>query len=207
MLAQDRQRLDDRSIRELIRDHPWATLVTHGDAGAIASHMPAVLDEDRSDGLVVLTHTARADPQRPRLESGVQLLIVFQGEHGFLPGAWQGGDGASVGTWNFEAVHLHGRPQVLDRDGSLALLRRTFEHLEARRARPTPWRAVEGLAGRLVEGTCCVRVVADRVEAKAKLGQEKPDEVRTGLIRGLERPGPYRQPGLAARMRSAFDGG
>lgn len=200
MLVQDRQKLEALRIRELIRDHPWATLVSHGDGGAIASHMPAVLDEDDTSRLVVLTHTARADPQRSRLEQGAELLIVFQGENGFLPGAWQGGDGASVGTWNFEAAHVHGRPEVLGRAESLALLRRTFEHLEARRARPTPWAAVAGSAERLVEGTCCVRVAADRVEAKAKLGQGKSDEIRMRLIAGLERPGPYRQRGLAERM-------
>ncbi len=204
MLLQEQQRLHAERVRELIRAHPWATLVSHGDGGAIASHMPAIVDEDERDGLVVLTHTARADPQRTRLEQGAELLVVFQGENGFLPGAWQGGDGASVGTWNFEAAHVHGRPQVLDRDGSLDLLRRTFEHLESRRARPTPWAAVESIAERLVAGTCCVRVRADRVEAKAKLGQEKPEEVRAGLIAGLERPGPYHQPRLAGRMRAAL---
>lgn len=206
MLVQDQQRLDDRRVRELIRSHPWATLITHGHGGAIASHMPAILDEDRTDQLVLLTHTARADPQRERLEAGAELLLVFQGANGFLPGAWEGGDGAAVGTWNFEAAHAHGRPQVLDRADSLALLRRTFEHLEARRARPTPWAAVEEIAERLVEGTCCVRVRAERVEAKAKLGQGKSAEVRTRLIAALERPGPYRQPELAARMRATFDG-
>ena len=204
MLVQDQQRLGAARARELIRSHPWATLVSHGEGGAIASHMPAILDEDDPNRLVVLSHTARADPQRERLEQGVELLIVFQGEHGFLPGAWAGGAGAAVGTWNFEAVHVHGRPVVLDRSASLELLRRTFERLEAPRARPTPWASVESIAERLVEGTCCVRVVADRVDAKAKLGQGKPDEVRTGLIAGLERPGPYRQPGLAARMRAAW---
>ena len=112
MLVQDRQRLDDLRVRELIRGHPWATLITHGTGGAIASHMPAILDEERRDRLVVLTHTARADPQQARLEAGDDLLVVFQAEHGFLPGAWQGGDGASVGTWNFEAAHVHGRPQA-----------------------------------------------------------------------------------------------
>jgi transcriptional regulator len=134
----------------------------------------------------------------------VDLLLVFQGEHGLLPGAWQGGDGAAVGTWNFEAVDVHGRPRVLDRAASLELLRRTFEHLEARRARPTPWSRVERTAERLVEGTCCVRVPAERVVAKAKLGPGKPDDVRARLIAGLERPGPYRQPSLARRMRAAL---
>ncbi len=204
MLVQDQQRLGEARARQLIHGYPWATLISHGETGAIASHMPAILDEDGTERVVLLTHTARADPQRERIERGVELLVVFQGEHGFLPGAVAGGDGAAVGTWNFEAVHVCGRPVVLDRPASLEVLRLTFERLEAPRARPTPWAAVESIAERLIEGTCCIRLVADRVEAKAKLGQGKPDAVRTGLIAGLERPGPYRQPGLAERMRAAW---
>ena len=110
----------------MIRAHPWAVLVTHAAGGMLASHMPALLDEAATDELAVLTHVAAADPQRPRLEGGGELLIVFQGVNGFLPGAWEGGDGAAIGTWNFEAVHVHGVPEVLDRPRSLALLRRTF---------------------------------------------------------------------------------
>ena len=204
MLLQPRQRLPLAEVRRIVREHPWAVLVTDGEDGLLASHMPAVLDEEAGDELVILSHTARADPQAERLETGEELLMVFQGEHGYLPGAWEGGDGASTGTWNFEAVHLRGRPRVLDRDGSLELLRRTFERLERRRAQPTPWEAVSGIAERIVGGTCCFRLPVGDARAKAKLGQEKPREVRELLIAGLERPGPYHQPGLAARMRGTL---
>ena len=95
---------------------------------------------------------------------------------------------------------------MLDRACSLELLRRTVEHLEARRARPTRWEAIRPIAERIVGGTCCFRVPVDRVEAKAKLGQGKDRDVREKLIARLEGPGPYRQPGLAQRMREALDG-
>jgi transcriptional regulator len=204
VLVQDEQRLDDAEVRRLIRAHPWATLVTDGEEGLWASHMPALVDESATDRLVILSHTARADPQARRIEGGAEVLVVFQGANGFLPGEWTGGPGASTGTWNFEAAHVRGRAEPLGRDESLELLRRTFEHLESRRERPTPWGAVAETAGRIVGGTCCFRLPAIAVHAKAKLGQEKPREVREGLIAGLERPGPYAQPALARRMREAL---
>lgn len=198
MLLQPAQRLDGARVRELVRAHPWATLVAHAGGGLLASHMPALIDEGESARLVLLSHTAAHDPLAEPIRAGDELLVVVQGEHGFLPGAWEGG---SVGTWNFEAAHLHGVPEVLDRSGSLDLLRRTFEHLEARRAEPTPWADVAEIADRLVGGTCCFRLPVARVEAKAKLGQEKPPDARARLIAGLEQPGPYFQPALAELMR------
>jgi transcriptional regulator len=187
VLLQDRQRLAAPEVRRIIREHPWAVLVTDGPGGLLASHMPALVDEAApEEDLVVLSHTARADPQAARILAGAELLLVFQGEHGYLPGAWEG------------------VPATLDRAGSLDLLRRTFEHLEARRADPTPWEAIEGIAERIVDGTCCFRIPAARVSAKAKLGQEKPREIRERLIAGLEAPGPYHKPALAARMRGTL---
>src|SRR3954447_18315211 len=205
MLLQDAQRIDADRARSVVREHPWAVLVTAGPDGLLASHMPAVVDET-ADGFVILSHTARADPQAERILARAELLLVFQGEHGYLPGAWAGGHGAPTGTWNFEAVHAHGVPEPLDREGSLELLRRTFEHLEQRRDDRTSWDAVARIAEEIVGGTCCFRLPVTRLEAKAKLGQEKPREVRERLIAGLEEPGPYQQPRLASLMREPLGG-
>jgi transcriptional regulator len=205
MLLKPDQLLPDGEVRALVRAHPWATLVTHGAEGLLASHMPAVLDEEAAGDLVVLSHTARPDAQTARIEAGAEVLVVFQGEHGFLPGEWARAP-QQTGTWSFEAVHVHGRPEVLDREGSLDLLRRTFEHLEAARERPWPWANAEPTAREIVGGTCCFRLPAARVTAKAKLEQAKPPEVRRNLIAGLEEPGPYNNPGLARRMRAALEG-
>jgi transcriptional regulator len=199
--------LDAERTRAVIRAHPWATLVTHGAEGLLASHMPALVDEDAPGDLVVLSHTARADPQTARVLDGREVLVVFQGEHGFLPGAWaEDLAPGQTGTWSFEAVHVHGRPEVLDEAGALDLLRRTFEHLEAARDEPWPWSMAEGTAREIVGGTCCFRLPATRVEARAKLEQHKPPAVRRALADGLERPGPYHQPALAALIRATLAG-
>ncbi len=205
MLLKPAQRLDGERVRAVIRAHPWATLVTHGAEGLIASHMPAVVDEDAPGDLVVLSHTARADPQAARIAEGREVLVVFQGEHGFLPGAWaEELAPGQTGTWSFEAVHVHGRPEVLDEAGALDLLRRTFEHLEAARPDPWPWSMADATARQIVGGTCCFRVPSTRVEAKAKLEQGKPPEVRRALADGLDRPGPYHQPALARLIRATL---
>jgi transcriptional regulator len=107
-----------------------------------------------------------------------------------------------VPTWNFTAVHVRGVPEILEGDAAFAVLERTVEHFEA--AREHPWR-LEGVpreyAERIMRGTVAFRLRSADVEAKAKLSQDKPPELRDRVIEALEQPGPYQRPELAAEMR------
>jgi transcriptional regulator len=193
-------------VRRLITAYGWAVLVTHG---LRAAHVPCLLDADHDPGgdeesLVVLSHTARIDPASEELASGGEVLIVFQGPNGYISPAWYEA-GPYVPTWNFMVAHVYGVPELLEGDEGFAVLERTVDHFEA--ARESPWR-LDGeslpYARRIAPGTVPFRLRATRVEAKAKLSQDKPPEVQDRVIAGLERPGPYRQPELAEEMRRAL---
>lgn len=207
MLVQDRFALRDPGhARRVVREHPWAMLITCGSGGLRATHLPCLLDprDDGSgwDDFVILGHVARADPQAVDLRRSHDAVVVFQGPNGYMPAAWHATPGRTVGTWNYQAVHMHGTPRVIeDTHGALDVLRRTFEHLESRRPHSQPWNQIAELADRIVAGTCCFRLKAARVEAKAKLSQDKSPQVRQRLIDALEAPGPYQRPALADAMR------
>jgi transcriptional regulator len=190
-------------VRRLVDRYGWAVLVTDG---LRAAHVPCLLDPAHDPGgddepLVILTHTARADPVSADLAEGREILLVFQGPNGYISPAWYEA-GPYVPTWNFSAVHVYGVPELLDSEDGFAVLERTVEHFEA--ARDTPWRlAGDALpyARRIAPGTVPFRLHAVRVEAKAKLSQDKPPEVQDRVIAALEQPGPHRNAELAAEMR------
>ena len=53
----------EEGVKRLIREHPWATIVSMTDgAGLVASHYPVLLDET-ADGIVLLTHVGRPDEE------------------------------------------------------------------------------------------------------------------------------------------------
>jgi transcriptional regulator len=193
-------------VRRLIDANGWALLLTSGPDGLRAAHMPCLLDPERDPGgdaaeLVVLGHSARADPQSRDVSAGDELLLVFQGPHGYISAAWYETEPV-LPTWNFTAVHVSGVPEVLEGEPALAVLERTVEHFEA--SREPPWR-LEGdsreLAERLLSGIVAFRLVASRVEAKAKLSQDMEPELQDRVIAALDRPGPYSAPDLATEMR------
>jgi transcriptional regulator len=195
-------------VRRLIGEHGWALLVTGGPDGLAVAHVPCLLDPHDPGGeareLVVIGHAARHDPAVARLADGGEALLVFQGPHGYISPAWYE-DGPYVPTWNFVVVHLYGVPEVLEGAEAFDVLVRTVDHFES--ACDTPWR-LEGdaleHAHRIAAGTLPFRLRATRIDAKAKLSQDKPRAVQERVVVALEAEGPYRQPELAAAMRRAL---
>ena len=186
-------------VRRLVHEHGWATLVTAGPAGLQASHLPFLLAGDGPE-LTIEGHMARANPQWREFGDAREALVVFQGAHGYISPSWYE-DGPFVPTWNYSAVHVHGVPEILSGEAAFSVLRRTVRHFES--ALPVPWELDSAIdyARRIAPGTVAFVIRATRVEAKAKLSQDKPDEVRDRVVAALDADGPYRQSQLAEEMR------
>ena len=196
---------DVAELRRLIDLHPWATLVSATDDGLQASHYVVLLDEGRDD-LTVVGHVGRPDEHILDLGSR-ELLIVFQGPHGYISPSWYG-EVASVPTWNFIAVHLSGVPELLTPEENLRVLDRLVDRFESRM--PEPRRMWERpndpeFVQRLERGTIGFRLTPARVVAKRKLSQNKTPDVVETVIAELSGDGPYRNPALAEEMQRAYD--
>jgi transcriptional regulator len=180
------------TAREIVRAHPFATIVT---ADLRATHMPCLVDEEGGDDLVVLGHVACADPVSRSLDG--PLLLIFHGPHGYVSASWYGSD--TIPTWNHVTLHMRGTPELLD--DALPVLRRTVEHFEAAVERPWSLDRMGETAREMADQVVAFRLPAESWHAEAKLSQDKPADERARVLAGLESPGPYRNPSLAAAMR------
>lgn len=197
---------DVAEMRRVIQQNPWATIVSDGADGQVASHYVMMLDEDRDD-LTIVGHVGRPDD----LIHGMgerELLVVFQGPHGYVSPGWYGPDTKAVPTWNYVAVHLSGVPEVLSDEENLRVLDRLVERFEA--AMPDPrlmWERPndEAFVRRLATGTVGFRLTPLRVVAKRKLSQNKDAVTVERIIAELQGDGGYANPALAAEMRRAQD--
>lgn len=186
---------DPELVRALVREHPWATLVTTTATGLAASHYPVLLDEHAPE-LTLLTHLGRPDEEVLEIETG-EVLIIVQGPHGYVSPGWYMPEERLVPTWNFTVAHLHGTPQILGEEENFAVLTRLVEHFERRLDRP---QLLDPADAPIAKGTVGLRIPIDRFEMKRKLGQNKSDETRRQVIAALRVQGPYRQPELADEM-------
>ena len=197
---------DLAELRRVIELNPWATLVGRDSEGMTASHYAVLLDPDRDD-LTVVGHVGRPDD----LVLGIggreqELLIVFQGPHGYISPGWYG-DVPAVPTWNYVAVHLSGVPEILEPEENLRVLDHLVDHFETRFPSPrgmwTPPND-DAFVRRLESGTIGFRLTPTRVVAKRKLSQNKPDEVIENVIFELGN-GAYPNPELVSEMQRAHD--
>lgn len=196
---------DVAEIRRVIEANPWATIMSSGPDGLVASHYAILLDDDRDD-LTIVGHVGRPDDQIHGMGER-EMLVVFQGPHGYISPGWYG-DVQAVPTWNYTAVHLSGIPEILSAEENLEVLDRLVQRFEGRMPDPRlMWERPndETFVNRLAAGTVGFRLSPARVVAKRKLSQNKPTQTVETIIAELEGDGPYAQPGLAQEMRRAHD--
>jgi transcriptional regulator len=193
---------DPAVVRELIRENPWAILVSEGNGGGpVASHCPILLDEEAA-GLAVLTHLGKPDDQLHGLGAR-ELLLIVQGRHGYVSPSWYPPGPGRVPTWNFSVAHCYGVPEILGEAENLAVLTRLVEHFEREVEAPALLDPESG--AKIATGTVGIRLPISRFVCKRKLSQNKDDVTRRKVIAALREPGPHSHPGLAADMERVSD--
>jgi transcriptional regulator len=196
-------------LHELIRRHPLGTLVVAGPAGLEASHVPFEISPEPAPFGTLRCHVARANPIWQQFDPDRPVLVVFQGEQGYVSPSWYAAkqeSGKVVPTWNYAAVHAYGSAQAVH---DAAWLRRMVEDLTNRheQGRADPWQVsdapadyVEKLLGAIVG----VEIPVTRMLGKWKFSQNRSTADRQGVISGLERDGAPAQADVAAVVKSTL---
>jgi len=205
-------RLSDRArVAEILRAHDFALLVTAPEGRAQASHLPFLYEPGEGPEGTLYAHMARANPQwrdfAALAAAGQEALVVFQGPHSYISPTWYATEQPTVPTWNYVAVHAYGLPVIIEAPADARVL---IERLVAtQEAGLTPPWSTAGLSEKFMEGMLrglvAFRIPVARLEAKAKLSQNKTAgqlAAATAVLEGAEAP-PARETG--AWMRRALD--
>ena len=188
---------DPEEVRRIVRRHAWATFVSPTSVGLVASHYPVILDEEasRGDEIVLLSHFGRPDDVTHELGEH-EVLVIVQGPHDYVSPSWYE-PGEVIATWNHVTAHLYGVPEILTAEENYAALCRLTDHFES--GRPGGRSLAEDEAGtrRAAKGTAGLRMRVARFDARAKLSQNKPADVRDRITDELQ----ARAPDLAEEMR------
>ncbi len=187
-----------------------ATIVGTGPDGLTATHAPIVMDPDPAPFGTLHCHFARANPHAKALESGSEVLVIFQGAQGYVSPSWYPSKqetGEVVPTWNYVAIHAHGAASTFDDPGRLREhLSELTRHFEKERS--DPWK-VEDAPEEFIAGLCNaivgVEIKLTGIEGKWKLSQNRPDADRLGVIAGLRSQGNRGGRSLAALVERAME--
>lgn len=179
-------------IQALVMRVGSAQLVTTGPDGfPLASMLPVIWDPA---GNRLVMHMAKANQHWKAIEPDTPALAVVTGPEAYVSPAWyatKAEHGKVVPTWNYSAVHFTGRltvehdPEWLREAVTwlteLHETRRASEGHEAWSVHDPPEKYVDGQLRAIVG----IQLVIERVEAKAKLSQNRSDADRAGVVAGL----------------------
>ena len=189
---------DPDEVKRLIRRNAWATYVSNTSNGLVASHYPTLLEETDDDSIVIVSHFGRPDELAHELGQH-EVMVIVAGPHGYISPGWYT-EGDFVPTWNHVTAHLYGVPEIVSDAENFAVLDRLVDHFETRMPHPVSLDYDEQQARRIAKGTVGLRMRVSRFDARAKLSQNKSDEVRATIIEQLRGDGPYANAALAAEM-------
>jgi transcriptional regulator len=183
---------DLAKLHEAIRHSGLATLVTLGDGGLVASHVPMMIDPEPAPYGTLLGHLAIANPQARPPRPGVEALAIFLGPDAYVSPLWYATTretGKVVPTWNYVAIHAYGTLELFDDAEHLhALVSRLTDQHEA--ALPEQWKVTDAPAPYIqsqLKGIVGFRLRVTRFEGKWKMSQNKTPADRAGVKEALSR--------------------
>jgi transcriptional regulator len=181
------------AVQDLLHEHGAGDLVTATAQGLLATMLPFVYDADRGPHGALLGHVARNNGHWRHAPVG-QALVILRGPDAYISPQWYASKaehGRVVPTWNYVTAHVYGELVVHDDVEWLDdLVRRLTAKHEA--GRPQPW-SVDDAPPRFVAGQLRaivgMELVISRIEAKAKLSQNRPPADIDGVVEGALRYG------------------
>lgn len=185
---------DPEALHKLMQAHPLGALITHGERGLDANHLPFELDTESGKHGVLRAHVARNNPLWQEARDGDEVLVIFKAADAYISPNWYPSKKAhhqQVPTWNYSVVHAHGRIQIRD-DARFVrrLLANLTRHHEA--GEPTPWKMADApreYMETMVQAVVGIEIEIKRLVGKFKLGQNKDEADRQGAAHALHARG------------------
>lgn len=195
-------------LHDAMRAIAFASLVTHGPEGLIATHLPLAFDPQPAPYGTLYGHVARGNPHWRAFAAGEASLAMFVGPHAYVSPSWYPGKhatGEDVPTWNYIAVHAYGAPRIVEEPARLLdILTRLTDRQEA--ARDPRWRVSDApmpYLERQLRGIVGFELPIARLEGKWKLSQNRNAADFEGARAGLAASPIEREREVAAAMAAA----
>jgi transcriptional regulator len=193
--------VDDATVDELLARHGAADLITLTDEGMIATMLPFAYDPAAGERGTLYGHVARNNDQWRKPALGEALAIV-RGPDAYISPSWYAAKaehGRVVPTWNYLTAHVYGQLIVHDDPGWVegVVRRLTVKHETAKHeALPdSPVWSVDDAPRPYIDGQLRaivgLELLITRIEAKAKLSQNRPAADVEGVIESLAARGDY----------------
>ena len=179
---------DLATLHQFIESSPLGTMVVSGPNGLEANHVPFQLDRSRGSFGTLQCHVSRANHAWRSADAA--CLVIFLGPSAYIsPNFYESKreHGKVVPTYNYVAVHAHGKLTIHDDEkwlrGLVGHLTKRFEATQ-----PVPWKmgdAPQDYLEEMLKHIVGIEIEITRLEGKWKMSQNRPEADRAGVVAGL----------------------
>jgi transcriptional regulator len=187
---------------EFIEQWSFGDLITACDGELFVNHVPFIVDKSQNK---LYGHLAVNNPQLSLLEKANNLIVAFNGDNCYISPSWYVSQ-EMVPTWNFEAVHVSGKAQLVDNDELMTILEKLTENHE--KHFDNPWK-IDKLSNSklsvMMKMIVGFEIDISSIKGKSKLSQNRSVEDRVAVISGLRTQGNSMSLSIADKMESNLD--
>ena len=178
---------DRKLLQDFMEEFAFVDLITASPALRI-THIPVLLDRSAGEYGTIRGHISRQNDQTKALDGKQEAVIVFHGPQGYISPAWYQTH-AAVPTWNFAVVHATGKLRpVTDPRALHAFLARLIDKFETYQGTDYDFSKLpDSYINGMLSGIVGFEMPIELLEGKFKLGQERSEGDRQGILSHLQR--------------------
>ena len=196
---------DPEKIRTFIRQQRLGILVNSVDHVPVATHIPFELVSLENGEYVLQGHFARGNAQWRQLDPDREVLVIFQGPHGYVSPRWY--DHVNVPSMNYLAAHAYGKPRLVEEvDEVYQMLKRQIETHEGENIGAYNIELLpEKFLKAEIRGIVGVEIAITRLEASFKLSQNRDENNYRNILAELGKSEDPQDQALLAEMRKVYE--
>ena len=171
------------SVLPFIKKYNFGLLVSQQENRPYGTHLPFLIKENPEKELLLLTHLARANEQWQQIESQ-EVMVVFSQPHTYISSSWY--ERTNVPTWNYLAVHVYGKTNIIEGKELEDALRQLVDKYES--DRPDRF-SLEDLTEAQLKGQMSaivgLEIKVQEIQASFKLSQNRNTRDFQNIIKEL----------------------
>ncbi len=161
-------------VRAFIKENSFGILITSSSNKILGTHIPLELEDDQNGNEVIYGHVSKANSQWKSFENNEEVMLIFNGPHAYVSSSWY--DHENVPTWNYIAIHVYGKMQILEENELLYALNKLVDKYESGMENPVRVPDLSDETMKQMKGIIGFKVTISEIQAAYKLSQNRNRE-------------------------------
>ena len=171
-------------IIEFLKANAFGILINQNNGAIAATHIPLEF-EIKDNKQYLVGHVSRANQQWKTFEKNDQVLAIFSGAHTYISPSWY--DHENVPTWNYIAVHVLGKINIIEGEAVLESLKKLVNKYESGKENPTKVDDYSTETMQQIDGIVAFEIEIIDIQAVKKMSQNRDDKNYNNIISELEK--------------------